>query len=309
MTQSNSVDPLEPVIEKLTPPRHIVDLAIEVSTWSPCRSKRGVVIFSGDDVLSHGHNSKPSGFECDGSEACKATCRREAVHAEQRALLNLRSPATCEMLHVKTVDGALVPSGGPSCVECSKLLVAARVTAAWLYHEHGWQRYVMAEFHRLSLSALLGVDRQGWQAIETAPKDGTPVRLKWHGTTVEATGHWVRGTRATGGHVPDDWRDVEGNDLLMLPTHWMALSPGVDRQERRRGQEKDLSHVDSLTQSNLGATGGQNELASTDYRWLDDIEAQIDSTVPYYVPRLCQEIRHLERVIQLLRKDVAHGVR
>lgn len=36
-------------------------------------------------------------------------------------------------------------------------------------------------------------------------------------------------------------------------------------------------------------------------KWLDDIEAQIDGTVPYYVPRLIAEIRHLERVLALMR--------
>jgi hypothetical protein len=44
------------------------------------------------------------------------------------------------------------------------------------------------------------------------------------------------------------------------------------------------------------ATDGDN------LRWLDEIEAQADSTVPYYVPRLIAEIRHLERVLALMRK-------
>jgi hypothetical protein len=48
-------------------------------------------------------------------------------------------------------------------------------------------------------------------------------------------------------------------------------------------------------QEKLSSKGG------TDLRWLDEIETQIDSTVPYYVPRLIQEIRHLERVIARFR--------
>jgi deoxycytidylate deaminase len=139
------------------PPQHLIDLAVQVSGWSPCRSKRGSVIFDRDgNVIAHGHNYKPQGFECDGSEACKATCRVEAIHAEQRALLEAGSRARgAEMLHVKSVDGKLVPSDGPSCVQCSKLGLAAGVRAMWLYHENGWRRYPTDEWHRLSLAALL----------------------------------------------------------------------------------------------------------------------------------------------------------
>lgn len=150
---SASRTPNEPT-PALEPPSHIVSLAIEVSGWSPCRSKRGVVIFSEGNILSHGHNYKPRGFECDGSVACKATCRRDAIHAEQQALMGAGARAhASEMLHVKTVDGQLVSSGGPSCVECSKLARAAGIAWVWLYHDTGWRRYDGAEFHRLSLAA------------------------------------------------------------------------------------------------------------------------------------------------------------
>jgi deoxycytidylate deaminase len=138
----------------LNPPPHVIDLAIEVSGWSPCRSKRGVVLFGMTGIVAHGYNYKPRGFDCDGSEACKATCRVEAVHAEQQALLSAGYHANgCEMLHVKTVDGELVPSGGPSCVACSKLVLIAGVVGVWLYHDNGWRRYEAQDFHRQSLSS------------------------------------------------------------------------------------------------------------------------------------------------------------
>jgi deoxycytidylate deaminase len=146
-------DPPAPAAS-LEPPAHIVELAVQVAGWSPCRSKRGVVIFRGDDVVTHGYNYKPSGFDCDGSEACKSTCRKEAIHAEQQALLSAGTKASgADMLHVKAVDGALVPSGGPSCVECSKLAKAAGIAGFWLYHDQGWRRYDISEFHALSLAA------------------------------------------------------------------------------------------------------------------------------------------------------------
>lgn len=136
------------------PPQHIIDLAIQVSTWSPCRSKRGVVIFSGENIVTHGYNYKPRGFDCDGSAECKATCAAEAVHGEQQALMSAGTRAAgADLLHVKTVDGALVASGGPSCVQCSKLTLAAGVSGVWLYHESGWHRYEAIDFHRASLDA------------------------------------------------------------------------------------------------------------------------------------------------------------
>jgi deoxycytidylate deaminase len=142
------------VTDPISPPAHLIDLAVEVSQWSPCRSKRGVVIFNHDDVVSHGHNYKPAGFECDGTETCKATCRNEAIHAEQDALLAASNRARgAAMLHVKTINGQLVTSGGPSCVQCSKLAVAAGIVAVWLFHDNGWRRYVAREFHQQSLVA------------------------------------------------------------------------------------------------------------------------------------------------------------
>jgi deoxycytidylate deaminase len=153
------------------PPKHIVELAVEVAGWSPCRSRRGVVIFSGEDVISHGHNFKPRGFECDGSEACKATCRVEAIHAEQQAIINAGRLKTdrAELLHVKAVDGALVPSGGPSCAECSKHIVAAGIARVWLYHADGWKAYDAADFHRLSLSSPVPSSERG--ALRTLEED------------------------------------------------------------------------------------------------------------------------------------------
>lgn len=136
------------------PPAHLVEFAVEQAMHSPCRSKRGSVIFLGDDIVSHGYNYRPL-VACDGSPDCKATCRQTAVHAEQVALLAAGSSrAWCaDMLHVKAIDGKLVPSGGPSCVQCSKLGLVAGIAGIWLYHEDGWRRYSGEEWHRLSLLA------------------------------------------------------------------------------------------------------------------------------------------------------------
>ena len=145
------------------PPRSFDDfvaLALEAASSSTCRSQRGAVAFTGNDLegrelVAVGFNQKPGG-PCDGSETCKATCRREAVHAEQALLtsgVDLAFAGAVEVIHVKRAGGRLAVSGGPVCVECSKLLMFAGIVAVWLYHADGWRRYPIEEFHRLSIEA------------------------------------------------------------------------------------------------------------------------------------------------------------
>lgn len=145
------------------PPRRFDDfvaIALEAAGHSTCRSQRGAVAFTGNELegfelVAVGFNQKPD-RTCDGSERCKATCRREAVHAEQAMLgsgVDLAAGGPVEVLHVKRAGGNLAPSGGPDCVECSKLLMFAGVVAVWLYHVDGWRRYQIGEFHALSVAA------------------------------------------------------------------------------------------------------------------------------------------------------------
>ena len=136
-----------------------VRIALEAAAESPCRSQRGAVAFSGGELerrelVAVGFNTKPD-RSCDGSDRCKATCRREAVHAEQALLasgVDLTLGGPVEVIHVKAIDGKLAPSGPPDCIECSKLLMFAGIVAVWLYHVDGWRRYPIAEFHMRSIS-------------------------------------------------------------------------------------------------------------------------------------------------------------
>jgi len=135
-----------------------VAIALAAAGESTCRSQRGAVAFSGREnetreLVAVGFNQQPTG-PCDGSERCKATCRREAVHAEQALILSgidLAAGGSVEVIHVKAIAGELAPSGGPDCIECAKLLRFAGVVAVWLYHVDGWRRYLIAEFHELSI--------------------------------------------------------------------------------------------------------------------------------------------------------------
>jgi deoxycytidylate deaminase len=139
----------------VSPPEHIIQFAIEASLNSACQSKRGATIFRGFNHIASGWNHKPSPFKCDGSNECKMNCGKDAIHAEQHAILGALSAGyrqldSSEMLHVKTENGVLVPSMGPSCLQCSKLILSVRLTGMWLYHHKGWSRYQPAEFHYLS---------------------------------------------------------------------------------------------------------------------------------------------------------------
>jgi deoxycytidylate deaminase len=140
----------------MTPPVNVVREAIRVARLSPCaKSKRGVVTFDDKGIRASASNGPPPGFRCDGSDACRAACPKVAVHAEQRALFLEERVYGEEMLHVKVFGGELVPGGGPSCPDCSKLILEAGIVAMWLYEHRGneavWVRYTAEDFHRRTL--------------------------------------------------------------------------------------------------------------------------------------------------------------
>ncbi len=170
------------------PPSFAVTAAIEVATWSPCqKSKRGVALYrivepmnpTQNDVIARyvdgwfGWNGPPEVTDrnncivdatdrrlCDGSPACRASCGERCVHAEGRALLHggftaLYGPVGMHLVHAKVVDRELVAGGGPSCPECSKMILDAKIAGVWLYEQtavHGaWRFYTAEEFHVATL--------------------------------------------------------------------------------------------------------------------------------------------------------------
>ena len=138
----------------MNPPDEVVTLAVQSSLHSPCRSKRGCVIWNDWEIISSGFNHQPSPVTCDGSDQCKSSCRQTAIHAEQSAVLNgLPSHffSFASMLHVKTVNGLIVASGPPSCLECSKLILETGISFMWLFHANGWKQYTAVEFHTETL--------------------------------------------------------------------------------------------------------------------------------------------------------------
>lgn len=143
---------------ELRPPGVAVRVAIEQSLRSTCTSKRGVVIFEqydggrGGRILSQGYNGVPDGITCVKNGTKCEGCAVRAIHAEMRALLAYSVDPTnppqapVEMLHVKTIDGQLVPSGLPSCYACAKHIAVSGIAFFWLYHAYGWRRYSIRGF-------------------------------------------------------------------------------------------------------------------------------------------------------------------
>lgn len=162
---------------------------------SPCaKSKRGVVVYRvahrsmfgvpmAELMVGSGHNGPPPGVTCDGSDACRASCRHRCEHAESRALLwamtkldalTMTDFHSCDLVHVKVgTEGDVVAGGGPSCVPCAVRILDVGIGGVWLYEmgvpddelveasQRGiavpmrpfWHRYTAVDFHRISCAA------------------------------------------------------------------------------------------------------------------------------------------------------------
>ena len=142
-----------------------LDAAVKVAMRSPCmKTQRGVVIFERDNgVMAEGFNHTPHPYQCTGTAACRAACKKICIHAEMDALMKLttskwhpwwmdRDGRSClEMLHVKVVDGKPVASGPPYCWQCSRHILESGIGKMWLLHEEGLHAYTALEFHQLTL--------------------------------------------------------------------------------------------------------------------------------------------------------------
>lgn len=142
------------------PPEIAISAAIGAANDGSCgKSRRGVIAYRKlpfPHIIARGHNAPPPGFACDGSDACKAACAKVCIHAEQAVLsqefFGPRFSTPAALVHVKTVAGLLVPSGGPSCWQCSRIIVSdTRIDGIWLFHVGGWRLYEPEEFHRMTL--------------------------------------------------------------------------------------------------------------------------------------------------------------
>lgn len=168
------------------PPEYVIEAARATALRSPCaKSKRGVVIFDPEEaerydthrslyegffprdsiIQATGYNGQPGAFTCTGSSACREACAKLCMHAEQRAIMTaFAAHGDCshlELVHVKVVDGQVVAGGGPSCWQCSRMIVEVRLAGVWLFERveddrgdfDAWRFYEAEEFHRATLRA------------------------------------------------------------------------------------------------------------------------------------------------------------
>lgn len=148
--------------------QNALDAATVMANASPCaKSKRGVCVFHPRwRALGVGHNAPPPGFSCDGSDACREHCNKLCVHAEMDAIRVAKdskwAPIADELqlVHIKVVasDGAFtrVPSGSPSCWQCSRQILANGIAWVWLLHVtednvRYLQAYTAHDFHQKTL--------------------------------------------------------------------------------------------------------------------------------------------------------------
>lgn len=153
------------------PPDQVVKLALETAAQSPCRSKRGVVVYAfscGEPIIDGvGFNGPPRDAPCPGREVCAGTCGQRCVHAEVRAVRLAGWPrygGSSELVHVElastllvqpmgpvsagvteqghewsqtahvTIPGAIAACNGPSCPSCAALIAdVGFVGGVWLF--------------------------------------------------------------------------------------------------------------------------------------------------------------------------------
>lgn len=165
------------------PSKHLIEHALNAAKRSPCRSKRGVVVFdpTTEAFRGSGHNGPPSPLTCPGRAICAGTCGQRSVHAEVRALRDAEvyrsqgyPPGPYDLVHVElAADGGVVACDGPGCWQCSReILDVGFVGGVWLYEavcarlleqqittatpitvQVGavWRRYAAEEFYRVTL--------------------------------------------------------------------------------------------------------------------------------------------------------------
>jgi len=126
------------------PDQFMIDHALRVAAGSPCRSKRGVVLYDMQTgaFRGAGYNGPPRDAPCPGRAVCAGICGQRSVHAETRALRAGEvyrtlghPPGPYDLIHVElAADGGVVACDGPSCWQCAReVLDVGFVGGVWLY--------------------------------------------------------------------------------------------------------------------------------------------------------------------------------
>lgn len=132
--------------------------AVYVARDSRCdKSKRGVVVVKNGSIIGRGTNNPPLDLPCV-PEYCRSICNMFCLHGEQNALLDTRrngyDPSGSRIYHIKVKDSIQAPSGPPSCVQCSRIVLDEGVKDFVLLYKDGIGLYEAREFHELSLENI-----------------------------------------------------------------------------------------------------------------------------------------------------------
>jgi len=175
--------PIEPTIvtyigPDASPPEWAIDQAVQAANESPCQKRKvGISIYrkirpagAGCELvintLDTGYNGPPGPVVCHGTRECRDACSKRCVHAETRAIYSLAQPSIGEpdglahftnelrMVHVKLDDaGRVMACDGPSCIECSKLILDVGIGGIWLFEQgipRRWIYYTALRFHEIT---------------------------------------------------------------------------------------------------------------------------------------------------------------
>jgi deoxycytidylate deaminase len=125
------------------------EAAVNAAKQSPCaKSKRGVAIWRVGSMVGVGFNRPPPGMACDGSMSCIDACSKLCLHAERVALNEAGKCAQgSSLVHVEVIGEEPVVSGPPSCWQCSRDILDARIKSVWLLQTRGLVEYTALNFH------------------------------------------------------------------------------------------------------------------------------------------------------------------
>jgi len=112
---------------------------------------------------------------------------------------------------------------------CQQLVWDAALPSDWSKGQVEATSVAIEALTKLMNEVFNDLEKEDWQTIESAPKDGTEVLLNYHGGQV--SGHWHDNGEA-GESAEWGWVTLDDDGPLLdevntaFPTHWKPLSEG-----------------------------------------------------------------------------------
>ncbi len=109
--------------------------------------------------------------------------------------------------------------------------------SAWLLHLQ--EELLDAAVYVERIRALLAIaETQGWQPIETCPRDGTWVWAYWNAPTPHP--EFAHKATCVTAYIDFEWRDPDDHENVYgEPTHWQPLPPPPKESDERTPRTVD----------------------------------------------------------------------